>query len=409
MLDYRSNLDFVDFLTTGLLFLSLLLCLSLVLKPAKRNLNNKLFALAIGIINFQLFHTLAINNGLIISIPFLVRLLSPFLYLFAPLMYLYVKKAINGKPALTKIDYLHFLPALIHFIDLIPFFLLPTEERRLVAEAFHNDFANIFFVGHGWVYQPIHVVIRGTLAIIYTSYALFLTIRWCKFESAKGIESAQICQWLTILSGCALLLSLSHSIPSFRIILFDGPGNYQYSPIDFYCTIVSLMSIMCINLFLFLKQQLVFKFEPDSIPQERLDGKPTLDQAQAIGDIGIDLPQRDNELEQVFWSLEELILRKELFRNKTFDVKALVKLSQLKEEQIRAALKLKGFYRVKDYINKHRVEYVKKCIKKGELKTTTLESLALEAGFNSRITFYRAFQKFENITPTDLKQQFEQI
>lgn len=52
-----------------------------------------------------------------------------------------------------------------------------------------------------------------------------------------------------------------------------------------------------------------------------------------------------------------------------------------------------------DLINSHRIEYAKKLIKNNPL--LTIESIAYDAGFNSRATFYRAFKKHTHQTPTE--------
>ena len=58
-----------------------------------------------------------------------------------------------------------------------------------------------------------------------------------------------------------------------------------------------------------------------------------------------------------------------------------------------------------DYINEFRVDQVKKWILEDEFVNYTIESLGLESGFNSKSTFYTAFKKFTNMTPSQFKQK----
>jgi AraC-like DNA-binding protein len=401
-------LDVLNFLTTSLLALSLLLCLALFVKPPKDKLNNKLLAIAVGILNFQLIHILIVNTGLIIEFPFFVRLLSPFLYLFAPLIYLYIKKAMEGVPNLLPGDYLHFLPAFIHFVDLIPFYVLPVEEKRLIAQAFYEDHSNVFLLGHGLVYQPIHVVIRSILGILYTSITFYSVLKWRTTHIQSINHSIMEYKWFVLLSGFSLMLVLSYSLPAFRIIFFLEPGQFAFTAFDFICSIFSLSAIFGINGFLFLEQQVVFKNNEAGLAKANANASSTHLVSKA-DDSSFSNASRamEPELEQLFQSFHKEILKNQLFRNSNFAISNIMQLSKLKETEIRSALKHKGFSKVRDYLNKQRIEYVKKCIKNGELKSNTLEALALKAGFNSRITFYRAFQKFENITPKEFKATFE--
>ncbi|MEO9870279.1 helix-turn-helix domain-containing protein [Ekhidna sp.] len=54
-----------------------------------------------------------------------------------------------------------------------------------------------------------------------------------------------------------------------------------------------------------------------------------------------------------------------------------------------------------DFVNRYRVEEVKAKLETEALDKYTLLSLAKDSGFKSKTTFYRAFQKFTNQSPTD--------
>ena len=53
-----------------------------------------------------------------------------------------------------------------------------------------------------------------------------------------------------------------------------------------------------------------------------------------------------------------------------------------------------------DFVNRYRVEEVKSKLEAGALDKYTLAAVAEEAGFKSKATFYRAFQKFTGQSPT---------
>jgi len=59
-----------------------------------------------------------------------------------------------------------------------------------------------------------------------------------------------------------------------------------------------------------------------------------------------------------------------------------------------------------DYINEFRVDQVKKLILNVEYVNYTIESIGLESGFNSKSTFYTAFKKFTDLSPSQFKKQF---
>jgi len=59
-----------------------------------------------------------------------------------------------------------------------------------------------------------------------------------------------------------------------------------------------------------------------------------------------------------------------------------------------------------DYINEFRVDQVKKLILNIEYVNYTIESIGLESGFNSKSTFYTAFKKFTDLSPSQFKKEF---
>lgn len=53
----------------------------------------------------------------------------------------------------------------------------------------------------------------------------------------------------------------------------------------------------------------------------------------------------------------------------------------------------------RDYINGHRVRYLCDLLQSNQYNHLTLEGIGMEAGFSSKTTFYRAFQKHTGLTP----------
>lgn len=56
-----------------------------------------------------------------------------------------------------------------------------------------------------------------------------------------------------------------------------------------------------------------------------------------------------------------------------------------------------------DYINLLRIEQAKSLLNNDEYNQYTIFSIGLECGFNSKSTFYTAFKKFTNMTPTEFR------
>lgn len=83
--------------------------------------------------------------------PHLIGITAPFPFFYGPFLYLYVLYSIKSKNQLQKTDYLHFAPALISYLYMIPFYLFySVEEKIQVDKGLINDFSvfsNIMLVG----------------------------------------------------------------------------------------------------------------------------------------------------------------------------------------------------------------------------------------------------------------------
>ncbi|TDQ08058.1 helix-turn-helix domain-containing protein [Pedobacter metabolipauper] len=62
--------------------------------------------------------------------------------------------------------------------------------------------------------------------------------------------------------------------------------------------------------------------------------------------------------------------------------------------------------RFSDFINDHRIDFIKRRLKSENWKEYTFEGLATEAGFTSRSNFFNAFKKCTGLSPSEyLRQQ----
>lgn len=57
--------------------------------------------------------------------------------------------------------------------------------------------------------------------------------------------------------------------------------------------------------------------------------------------------------------------------------------------------------RFNDYVNKHRVEYFKELVIRGDMSNTTLDGIAGKCGFRNRNTLAISFKRFTGMTPSE--------
>lgn len=72
---------------------------------------------------------------------------TPFWYLLGPFLYFYVRNTISDNSHFRKGDYLHFLPFLIHLINMVPYLISPFSYKMEVAKLIIADFNNVRLIG----------------------------------------------------------------------------------------------------------------------------------------------------------------------------------------------------------------------------------------------------------------------
>ncbi|WP_246205952.1 helix-turn-helix domain-containing protein [Fulvivirga aurantia] len=58
-----------------------------------------------------------------------------------------------------------------------------------------------------------------------------------------------------------------------------------------------------------------------------------------------------------------------------------------------------------DYLNKHRIDHAKKLLHSDDFGHYKVEAIAIESGFNNKVTFNKAFSKFTGMTPSSFRTQ----
>lgn len=106
-----------------------------------------------------------------------------------------------------------------------------------------------------------------------------------------------------------------------------------------------------------------------------------------------------NEEYQTFLRMENVIVENQLFLDPKLNREEILKVTGIGKNVLVPLLKkYSGTANLNDYINRLRLEYAVRMMQTN--KVFTIDSIAETAGFNSRSTFYRAFQNVYGMTPS---------
>ncbi len=131
---------------------------------------------------------------------------------------------------------------------------------------------------------------------------------------------------------------------------------------------------------------------------------PLLETADVTADVtpGNAIENITTEDDQMLMvQIEKLVSGKELYKKPDLSIANVAALCGKSHRVVSMAINHCQGVNFKTYINEYRVNEAVKLIDEGWLKQHTLDALALETGFASRVNLYRAFKRKTGMSPTD--------
>lgn len=391
---------------------------------------SQLLSLAIFPMVWYAFIYLLFKTNWILRVPDLFKLGSPLYYVMGPCSYLYVRSVILDEGKFRKWDWLHFLPAIFHFIELMPFYLTDAEAKRQTIREAGGVFTESYTKGSGLLPAHWHVLVRPF------HIAAYLLLQWRLLMKATGGKTSyaingqafsRLRTWLFSFSG--LTSFIIAGLLAQTLIRLVSVRSQTFLTANWEMQIVMIFAFVAISAYLFFRPDILYgslktnsylrteqrpHFLPATpaevltivkaedanvlvVPAENPVSEEPEDRGQTL--------LNEELVSDYSGKIEEQLLLHQLFRKKGLSIKQLAE--ELSMPVHHLSYMLNHFYkqRFNDFINLHRINYVLELFKKGESKNMKTEALASEAGFSSRSTFFAAFKKTTGLTPAEYAKQ----
>lgn len=364
------------------IFLAFFLQFLLFTKKGK-TLSDKILCIWMFVIGVHLFSYYLYNLGFWDRYPHLVGVTLPVPLLHGPLLYLYVVFALRKEQQLRWKDYAHFLPALLCYLYMLPFFFSYTAEQKNMLNHGQLDAYGTFTM--------ISIVAFVVSGITYPilSYRLIGRFEKVLHENFSFDEKINL-SWLRYcILGVALIFLTVALFPALQS-LFDIRFTFN----------VDLILYTEIILFIFLlgffgiRQEGVFSSITTNI--EGPIAEPRANQTSEYKKSGLKV----ENAEQHHQKLLELMKEGELYLEPKLSLNTLanqldVSVNHL--SQIINQYEGKNFY---DFINEYRVEEFKERVVAPSNRHLSILAIALDSGFSSKSSFNLVFKKHTGITPS---------
>ncbi len=307
----------------------------------------------------------------------------------APFIFVYTSSLTNPEFKFNLKNFYHFGFLLVFCIAYIPYFSLSPDERMLLVQSKGEPSYYVFvpmltllFIRIYFFTRTMVVLVRHQTKIEQTfSYETNVNLRWIKLITYGffGIIGMSIIMYMLISAKVISVFWMDYSMILLNMVLFYFIAYYGY------------------------KQEVIAKW------MGPLNGETKL----PVAEIQSPLKLRKNGVPKTEISngdiqrLNALVEEEKLFLEPELHIEDLAIKLKIQTHHLSKLLNNqldKNFF---EYINEYRVEEFKKLVADPKNKNISILGLAMDAGFNSKATFYRFFKNSTGLTPSEFKKSFD--
>jgi len=356
--------------------------------------SNRVLALLLSILTIDLFAEALYFSGDIRHLAHLMGIEVPLNFLYGPLLWWYCSILTQDVKVRFRQQWWQLIPAAITAVIWSGFYISPIQEKLSILTKLEalgaTDETTLFF----WLLHIIH-------GLFYSGWVLLKVRRYQVRlkESYSMVDGLQL-RWLFILSSVCAFLWVG-GLAQWLLLI----NNIEIS------TTLLMLPTLAIALALYgmgymaLITPDIFMVRPSSRP----------------ANLGNKIPHEEstNRVDQNKKGFQLSVERIQLIERKlvtAMESDLLYKQADLKLRDLSEYLKTpehhlskvlneaikQSFY---DYVNYYRLTAVKALLANPNMKNRSVLDLGLEAGFNSKSTFYSLFKQAESSTPAQYRNQ----
>ncbi|MFK8007256.1 MAG: helix-turn-helix domain-containing protein [Saprospiraceae bacterium] len=304
-----------------------------------------------------------------------------FIFAIGPLIYFYIKSLTQPYFKFRRIDYLHFLPALLYFIYRVSVF---------VYDASLPGFAN---VQNGWFISNIHESYVSPILNIFTELSMIVYLVLAGIQYSKYRKS--IVQYFSNTYNVELnwlrnFLIIYTALYFFGLIigLTDYSFFENYWKQRWWAFLAGSLTMIYVGMMSYFSNlSKLYNLQPptDALESENLDSTSKTDIVS----------------QKLKTQVAEYMESQKPYLNPEITLPDLAKEMQLSSNQLSQIINTEIEKNFNEFINEYRVKMFKSKLKDESVQHLSLLGIAMECGFNSKATFNRVFKKITQVSPSE--------
>jgi AraC-like DNA-binding protein len=347
-------------------------------KSVTRSRANLFLSILLIALSFSIAHILFAGDIINHISAKVYTLGDPTFFLIAPLLWFYTKELTGGRVQVAWKMILHFLPFLLIIILSLSLQSISAQHVLIQFLDHHHKLINIVF----WI-------------VVVAQFSFYLSLirrKWIIYrqlirQEVSNKEHVDI-SWISFIMIVFLLINLFFLFNLFVAIHFENNAWLaKTTALIFSLTVFALGYKGILQKEIFKNDAELIPDAVNGVPPQMVTSKPD---PRLIKRLLDHMQEKKSYLDPEL-TLSQLAKDLSISRGQ---------LSQLINDGIGD-----NFY---DFINKYRVEQVKKLMIDPRVKHFSMLGIALEAGFKSKSTFNLIFKRFTGLTPTEYRKNLGQ-
>lgn len=320
-------------------------------------------------------------SGYMTRVLHLVDFTEPLNFVLGPLVYLYAVVTLHNQSALTRRQYLHFLPFLFYLLYAFLFFL-QTEDYKFNAyiDAYYPDMPHIHAPAR-WHQDPLglkkHV---SLLQMVHTSIYFFMAVRvcltWLKKSGPDAFKKSEPASWVR-----NLLIWFGSGMAATFLVKFIFERDLG----EFLIASVLMLMIYAFSFYV-IRKSLFFGSQQD-VKQEKYS-KSALPADRVARSIS---------------RIKAVMEEEQLYLSPECSLPLLAKKTGLTTHQVSQLLNAhlgQNFY---EFLAGYRIEAARTLLLDTEQGHKSIQQIAEEVGYYSKSSFNTAFKKITGQTPSQFR------
>ncbi len=369
----------------------------ILLKLSKSHYRANLYmALILMALGAHMLHQFLVSSGYIFRVKPIIGVNLPLEYLFGPCIYLYIKTLTQPEEFRRK-ELLHFIPALISILLLLPFYQLDFESKWRIVDHYLTTSSwpdAVSFV------LPVYIVTAGVSFMLY----LLAGYRLLRAHQSRVKHYFSYAEKVTLSWFSHFFWVFAIFLGFFLVFVLSLDSLEIVSHIAHVLYIFTLFAIYYLGIGALLQPAIYAQNPTSSQPATRLNSGSGPD-CCSDSSIKYQKSALDQQRQrQINLRLQQLMEDEKPYLNADLTLPKLAQALSISRNHLSQTLNDYLGLNFFEFIAGYRVAHAKMLLIHAENAHLTILDVAIESGFNSRSAFYSAFKHHTGMTAAHFKQ-----